>query len=352
MTTTAPAPTHRHGPLFHRVDGPHAVAELVAGSDTDVLAKLDGKPALLHLPGAHEGMPARLVVTLLHGNEDSGFRAVCRWLRTHPTPRQPLWIFFGNVRAATQNGWFADRYLDDQEDFNRVWDIHPATTRMRLCAAEVLATVTAGPLEAAIDIHNNTGDNPLYAIVPTHDDPRATALAGTLADIGLLWGTQQHTLMQVLGRTCPTVAVECGRAGVPANVDVAERVLRRFLDARHFDGRPAQMLEVAHRVEVRPEVTFAFADDLPDDLDLVITPGLDDHNFDKMRAGTILGRTIPGGDIPFEALDADGRESTADLLHVDDDGVITLVRDVIPAMMTRTPEQTRRDCLFYVLQRV
>ena len=32
-------------------------------------------------------------------------------------------------------------------------------------------------------------------------------------------------------------------------------------------------------------------------------------------------------------------------------GRITLRHDIIPAMMTRSPEQTRRDCLFYVLHR-
>jgi hypothetical protein len=158
--------------------------------------------------------------------------------------------------------------------------------------------------------------------------------------------------MQVRPSTCPTVAVECGMAGVDANVDVAEGVIRRFLAADRFAvSRPAQMFAVTHRIEVRREVTFAFADDLCDELDLVITPGLDAHNFHKLRAGTVLGRTIPGGDIPFVVIDAQGRDETAGLLRVDDDGTITLVRDVIPAMMTRTPAQTRRDCLFYALER-
>lgn len=337
--------------LFHRIDGPRAVADLVAGSDIDVLSKLAGKPALLHLPGGRPGTPARLIVTLLHGNEDSGFRALCRWLRTAPTPRQPLWVFIGNVRAASQNGWFADRYLDDQEDFNRVWGIQPATTRMRLCAKQVLEAVTAGPLEAAVDIHNNTGDNPLYAIVPQPDGPNF-ALAAALADIGLLWGTQQHTLMQALVGTCPAVAMECGRAGVDAHVDVAVDVIETFLAAERFTGaRPARVLRVDSRVEVRREVAFDFGTELREDLDLVITPGLDAANFEHLPAGTVLGCTVRGGDVPFVVLDGEGADTTAAHLRVDDAGRIALTRDVIPAMMTRTPEQTRRDCLFYVLER-
>ncbi|HUG83023.1 MAG TPA: hypothetical protein VMM13_00580 [Euzebya sp.] len=336
--------------LFHRFDGPRAIADLVAGSDTDVLTKLDGKPALLHLPGTLSGTPARLIATLLHGNEDSGFRALCRWLRTAPVVRQPLWMFIGNTRAASQNGWFADRYLDDQEDFNRVWGIYPATTRMRLCAQQVFEIITASPLEAAIDIHNNTGDNPLYCIVPD-PNPASYALAAALAEIGLLWGTQQHTLMQALEPVCPAVAVECGMAGVPAHVDVAVGVIKTFLAAPHFGGDlPARMLEVRQRVEVRREVVFDFARELTDDLDLVVMPGLDAANFERLPAGTVLGRTVPGSDIPFEVIDVDGRDTTADFLHIDAAGKVALIQDVIPAMMTRTPEQTRRDCLFYILE--
>ncbi len=335
--------------LFHRIDGPWAIADLVEGSDTDVLTRLDGKPALLHLPGDTDG-PARLISVLLHGNEDSGFRALCSWLRSQPTVRQPLWMFIGNVRAATQNGWFADRYLDDQEDFNRVWGIQPATTRMRLCAKQVMEIVTAGPLEAAIDVHNNTGDNPLYAIIPDPDGP-TMGLAATLADIGLKWGTQEHTLMQALHGICPAVAVECGLAGVDAHVAVAQQVIERFVAAERFEtsGVPERMLEVRYRVEVRPEVDFDFADELADDHDFAITPGLDSQNFGWLAAGTRLGWATPGSDSPLLVVDDDGVDSTAAFVQVAPDGSVTLTRAVIPAMMTRTREQTRRDCLFYVL---
>ncbi len=342
--------------LFNRFDGQDAVTALVQGSDTDVLTRLAAKPALLWLPGSGpdgllpEDAPARLISVLLHGNEDSGFRALCAWLRDRPVLRQPLWVFIGNVRAASQNGWFADRYLDDQEDFNRVWGIQPATTRMRLCAQQVMEIVTEGPLEAAIDIHNNTGDNPLYAIIP-RPDTATNGLAATLAEIGLRWGTQQHTLMQALEDVCPAVAVECGMAGVHAHVAVARQVIERFIDATGFAdaGAPRRMLEVRYRVEVRREVAFDFVPFLADELDLAITPGLDSANFESLSAGTRLGWTTPGMAAPLLVVDDRGEDATDAFIQVGDDGAVTLTRTVIPAMMTRTREQTRRDCLFYVL---
>ncbi len=326
-----------------------AAVDLVAGSDTDVLTRLGGKPALIHLPGRVDA-PARLISVLLHGNEDSGFRGLCAWLRDRPVVERPLWLFIGTVRAATQHGWFAHRYLADQEDFNRVWGIEPATTRMRLCAKEVLETVTSGPLEAALDVHNNTGDNPLYAIVP-RPDPATMGLAAALADIGLVWGTQEHTLMQALEGVCPAVAVECGMAGVPAHADLARRVIESFVAADGFPttARPERLLEVRYRVEVRPEVAFDFVPRLGESLDLASVPGLDAENFGHLPPGTLIGHTVPGGAAPLLVTDVAGVDVTDALIQVDDEGAVTLTRDVIPAMMTRTAEQTRRDCLFYVL---
>lgn len=334
--------------LFHRIEGRQALTELVQGSDTDVLTRLSNKPALLFLPGEAEG-PPRLISVLLHGNEDSGFRALCEFLREDPVVHNPLWMFIGNVRAATQNGWFADRYLNDQEDFNRVWGIPEVTTRMRLCAKEVLDLVSPD-LEAAIDIHNNTGDNPLYAILP-EPDPSTAGLAAALADIGLLWGTQEHTLMQALEGICPAVAVECGVAGDPVGTKLARTVIEAFVGARSFDPTdvPARMLEVRYRVEVRSEVAFEFAEVLDEEVDFAIMPGLDQANFSHLGAGTLLGRTLPGSACPLRVLDDKGADVTGMLVQIDQSGAVRLTRDVIPAMMTRTTEQTRRDCLFYVL---
>ena len=158
-----------------------------------MLVALQGKPALLRLPGADHQRPLRLVACLLHGNEDSGFRAVCDLLRAQPALPYDLWVFIGNVRAASQEGWFAHRFLDDQEDFNRVWGLEPQTTRMRRCAAAVLEEVLAEPLEAAIDLHNNTGQNPRYAIMPeTTLETLRAGRHGRRAGAGLGWWPAPH----------------------------------------------------------------------------------------------------------------------------------------------------------------
>jgi hypothetical protein len=264
-----------------------------------------------------------------------------------------LIVLIGNVRAATTDGWFAHRYLDDQEDFNRVWGLGEPTTRMRRCADAVLKELRDTELGGGIDLHNNTGDSPPYVIVP-RPDPDSLALAGLLDPTAVLWHLRAHTLMQAVGGEIPVVAVECGPPGHVAQVDYAEAVLERFLDAPPLDtlrGEPQVMYRMLARVEVRREVPFVFGGPLSEDIDLVLEAGLDAANNGMLLAGTRIGRVHPGAGVPLVACDMQGREVTGRYFAVHGDGALVLTCDVTPVMMTRTVRQTRRDCLFYIARR-
>ena len=339
--------------LFQRFEDYDELAPLLEGSDEEVLLALDGRPALIRIPGTEGGRRGRLFSCLLHGNEDSGYRAVLDVLRKQVRRPYDLWVFIGNVRAASTGGWFAHRFLDDQEDFNRVWGLEPPTTRMRRCAAQVLEVLRdEAELDAAIDVHNNTGDNPAYAIVPRWS-PEGLHLAATCTDLLLLWHLRANTMMEALSDTCPAIALECGKAGVAAHAAFAREAIDRLLDL-DLQGslrRPAITYEMRFRVEVRPEVSFAFGGALTDDLDLVLEPGLDSANYGMLLAGTVLGHVPVDGAMPLVARDMAGRDATDRLFDIRDDGAVVITQDSTPVMMVTTVRQTRQDCLFYVARR-
>ena len=342
--------------LYLRFDGYEELKPLLDDSDEDVLVSL-GKPALIRIPGTDSNPRARLVSCLLHGNEDSGYRAVLSVLRDGARYPFDLWVFIGNVRAAHQAGWFAHRYLDDQEDFNRVWRLTPPTTRMRRCADAVLDVLVETDLEAAIDIHNNTGVNPYYAVVPDPTEA-AVALANSLTDTILRWPLKAFTLMEALSPVCPSVSIECGLPAIADNTAFATSVTRRFLslpmfddDAMHQPVTMGRLFEMRHRIVVRPEVPFAFGGALTDDLDLVLHPGLDRHNFGMLLAGTELGQVHSDAAMPLMSTDMRGRDTTDQYFRVTGNGGLVVTQDVTPVMMTTTVQQTRRDCLFYVARR-
>lgn len=337
--------------LYLRFDGYDELKPILADTDEDVLVSLR-KPTLIRIPGTDARPRARLVSTLLHGNEDSGYRAVLDMLRSGEHYPFDLWIFLGNIRAAHQEGWFAHRYLDGQEDFNRTWGLNAPTTRMRRCSDAIHEILAAEDLEAAVDIHNNTGLNPYYAIVP---DPtqEALRLAATLADTILRWPLRAHTLMEVMSPICPSVSVECGLPALEENRQFAATSLRRFLNITSLEDSgslTAHIYEMTHRVIVRPEVPFAFGGVLTEDLDLVLHPGLDHYNFGMLLAGTELGHVPEGGGMPLLATDMRGREDTERFFEIRG-GALIVTEDITPVMLTTTVQQTRRDCFFYIARR-
>jgi len=346
--------------LYHRYDGYEELKPLLDGTDEDLLLNLGGKPALVRIPAAATTAHprARLLACLMHGNEPSGYRAVLDVLRRGERFAFDLWVLIGNVRAATQEGWYANRYLDDQEDFNRVWDRGPATTRMRRCAATILEELRAADLEAAIDLHNNSGQNPYYAIVP-RSTPAAFRLAALCADTVLEWKLDAHTLMEALSDRCPSVAVECGQGHLADGAVFAGSVVHRFLNEEGFAVPSAQagpgprhILETRERVTVRDEVTFAFGGTLGDETDLVVAAGLDMFNFGTLVPGHVIGQVDPGAAMPLCATDMAGRDVTARLFDVTPDGILVVAEEMTPIMMTTTVVQARRDCLFYTAGRI
>ena len=349
MTTVEPV-------LFRRISGYGELAPFLHGSDEDILVALQ-RPALVRIPGRGSGpRPARFAACLLHGNEDSGYRAVMRVLREEPSFDFDWWVFIGNVRAATQEGWFAHRYLEGQEDFNRVWGLHPPTTRMRRCADLVLSCLAQeADLEAAVDMHNNTGVNPHYAVLPRLSRD-FVHLGAVCADTALVWGLRAHTLMEALASRCPAIAIEAGLPGLAENADFAERALRRFLAVEAIDEgtqTPERVFDMRVKVIVRPEVPFAFGGSLTDDVELVLVPGLDGANFGMLLAGSELGWVSEGASaVPLLATDMRGVEVTERYFTVRSDGAVVLREDVTPVMMTTTALQARRDCLFYIARRI
>jgi hypothetical protein len=125
-------------------------------------------PTLIHLPGRRT--QPLFVSVLLHGNEDTGLKAVQSVLgnyRDRELPRA-LSLFIGNVQAAAQG----QRHLESQPDYNRVWPgADSAELPEHAMMQEVVEQMRARRAFASIDIHNNTGINPHYGCVNRLEAP-------------------------------------------------------------------------------------------------------------------------------------------------------------------------------------
>ena len=333
------------------LDGPPP--HLLAGTPRDVVQRLQ-RPTLVRVPGRGDQAP-RAISCLLHGDESTGLEAALRILRRGITYPFDLYVLIGNVRAASEPPGFAHRFLDDQEDFNRVWGLGAPTTAQRQAADAILGRLAAAGLEALVDVHNNSGNNPFYAVTP-RDDPRDLNLATLFTCTVLRWDLAAHTLMESLPEDVAAIAVECGLPGRPESLAFALDGLRRFLGepalpvdrvVRDFD-----VLGGLRKVCIRPEVRFRFArhaDDRATDgeVDFVVAADADLVNFETVPPGHVIGHVRHGAALPLQAVAADGTDVTADHFAVEDGRVVT-TRQTTPVMMTRTVAAARKDCLFYV----
>ena len=320
---------------------------LLEAEDLEVLRAL-GRPTLIRLPGSGQ-QPPRAISALLHGDEVTGLQAVLKILRRRRTYPFDLYVLLGNVPAALADHGFAHRYLDDQEDFNRVWG-GSGDTPLRQAAAEILDRLRGCGLESLVDVHNNTGDNPFYAIV-TRRRPEVLNLATLFTTTLLYWDLGANTLMEALEDECASIAVECGLPGRPESLAFAVDALRRYLGepALRADRvvRDHELLGDLRKVVVREGVRFRFGGGVSDDIDLALAADADVHNFVEVPAGHTLGMVRPGAPVPVRATDATGTDVTDRYFAVRDGALVTTVA-ATPVMMTRTVEAARKDCLFYL----
>jgi len=328
---------------LHEID--YLPEEILTLAPADV-RKVFPEPTLIRLDGK-AGQPL-FVSCLLHGNETTGFlvlQRLTRWFRKHPLPR-PLMIFVGNVHA-TEAG---RRRLDQQPDFNRIWN--GGDTAEHELADRVFSAVTAAKPFAAIDIHNNTGINPLYGCVNSLNE--AFLHLGSLFSPTLVYFENPPSVISIaLSRICPSITVEAGKPADPMGV---ERAFNLVLDALHLHAlrttgleRPMTVFKTIGRMEIDPDAMFSFSP--TSDAALVFPADMDHWNFSTRQATTHWARLNTSGQSPLRVFD-ENRSDITDQFFQTRGQSLHLTRDVTPSMITLDAKIIRSDCLGYLMEPV
>lgn len=319
---------------------------LLAASPADLRTLLGG-PTLVHLPGRH--VPPLFVSVLLHGNEGTGLRAVQRVLARHAGRTLPraLSIFVGNV-AAAEHGL---RRLAGQPDYNRIWPGAPdADTPEHALALNVTEHMRRRGVFASIDIHNNTGTNPLYGCI-TRLDRASLHLAALFGRIVVFFRSPRGVQTAAFAPLGPSITIECGKPesepGITQAADFLEACLR--LDHLPQHRLPAHDVDVFHTVatvKVPDDVAFGFGDE---GVPLVFPPDLDRMNFRELAPGECLA--LLGAGARLDVRDDDGTD-VFDRYFAAAGGRLLTRGPIMPAMLTRDVAVVRQDCLCYLMQRV
>lgn len=322
----------------------------VGQTPQEFLAWLGG-PTVFRIAG-RDRTRTRALVTLLHGNEPSGLRALHAWLRRGTPPAVNLVCFIGAVVAARTAPGFAYRMLPGARDLNRCF-LPPFAGPEGEIAGEALRLLRESNAEALIDLHNNTGHNPPYGVGTVIDAARLN-LTGLFAERYVHSNLQLGSLMEATEIDMPGVTIECGRAGDPSADATARAGLERYvmldqIDTQRVMADHVTILDEPVRVCVRPGIRVAFAQQRVDGVDLTLTDDIDRHNFQLLLPGAPVGWVGVQGPWPLEAHNAAGDELSHDFFVVRD-GVLETRRGVVPIMMTTDPSIAVADCLCYLVR--
>ncbi|QTF94276.1 M14 family metallopeptidase [Halomonas sp. BM-2019] len=303
-------------------------------------------PTLIRLRG--ERRPPLFVSVLLHGNEVSGLLAVQQLLkdfehRRRPLPRD-LWLFVGNIEAAR----YGVRRLPGQPDYNRIWagGEHP---ECRL-ADELLDELRRQPLFAALDVHNNSGWNPLYGCV-NRLEARYLRLARRFSAV-MVYFTQPHEVLGVaLSRLCPAATLECGLSGTAEGVSRVVHLITELLAAPALDATPPEPdFELLHtiatvRVDDADRIGLGYQ---LERYDLCFPDDLEALNFRRLDADTAIGWRSPNAR-GLCVTDNDGRNVTTHYLRYQGEFILTR-RPCVLSMLTRNISVIYQDCLCYIME--
>lgn len=315
------------------------------------LESLGGATAWL-VPGRDRSR-TRVVTTLLHGNEPSGFVALHDWLRSGPEPAVDALCIVGNVEAARLHPAFTHRSVPGRRDLNRCFlgpFDGPGDPEAQLARA-LLELVNAHAPEALVDVHNNTGRNPAYAVglEPTPEALSLTALFGSRF-------VRSHLVLGALLegiRGFPAVTIEVGKSGSDEADRVARAGIERFLSAEDplaESGAGVRVLEMPMRARLAPGVELVMAQRPDPQAGLTMPDDLDRHNFEVVEPGSRIG-WVRGEAMPLALVDEEGHDRAGEYFALQGDELVVR-RPFTPIMITVDAAVAASDCLFYVVHDV
>lgn len=304
-------------------------------------------PTLIRLQGQRDDV--LFVSVLLHGNETTGWDAVCELLADYEKGELPrsLYIFIGNVVAAAEGC----RVLAGQTDFNRIWKAGDEIAESKV-AKELLDILSKASLFAAVDIHNNTGMNPHYGCINVLNNDYLH-LATLFSRTVVYFIRPDSVLSLALSKLCPSITIECGKAEDRNGIEHAKEYINACLHLQAFPGHGV----AEHDIDIFHTVaTVKVADGIDFGIDkpaakLNFISNMDRLNFQELAAGTILGHVKTTNSACLQVLNEDGEEVMEQYFSIEK-GALRFSIPLMPSMLTLDEDIIRQDCLCYLMERL
>ena len=295
----------------------------------------------------------RVITTLIHGNEPSGFIACHLWLRSSDVPATNLRIIFCNPEAARTRPIFSNRYLAHSEDLNRYFSVPESDqSEVAIRARKIQQAIKEVNPEAIIDLHNTSGASPAFSVAITEDD-RTLDLVCLFTRNHILTGLTVGALMEQ-SFDAPLATIECGGANEIYSHQVAADGIQAYISRenlfdRSFYNHMAHRVEVHRdpiRVELVGEASVGFSHNRLPTTDITLNSDIEQLNRQKTSAGEFLGWCGENRTLPLQAIDEQGINQIENLIE-QKNGCLFAKQSMQLFMVTTILEIATNDCLFY-----
>jgi len=289
----------------------------------------------------------RAIVTLLHGNEPSGLKAVHRILKESLVPETNLVIIVASVNAALYPPILSHRYLPWEDDLNRCFTTPQDTNQKKLASNIVEKLIELNP-EAIVDTHNTSAHSEPFAVANNDLDP-TLQISQMFTHKLVVMDQKLGTLIERSVGSSPVVTVEFGGFMDPKADLLAYESLSAFI-SRHnlFNAEPesGQIMHHPLRLEIEEHRELHYSSSVQDDADLTVINTIDQLNFQPVAPGTNIGWMGRSGMQGLNALNTLGEDLVHEFFH-DVSGFLTIKQEMTLFMATTDPYIARKDCLLY-----
>jgi hypothetical protein len=322
----------------------------IADNISDFLQQL-AKPTCIVVDG-EDVSRTRAFVTLLHGNEPSGTKALLRWLKSGSKPAVTTICIVASVPAALKEPMFEYRVLPGLRDLNRCFRA-PFDDSQGKLAKEILDLLKEYNPEAVVDMHNTSGSGPGFGVA-IYTDAKHKALVSLFTRHLVTNDLRLGALMEISEHLFPTVTIECG-GRLDADADeLAWLGLQRFLTLTDIFTPQCirQELDILRnpvRLELADDCNLEYADAPGSGHDLILKTDIERHNFGVVKKGTQLGWVGEKGLAIFSASNIDSECVLQELVTIKDRCLYTS-QNLKLFMITNNPVIAKMDCLFYAVK--